>query len=471
MAKKKRRKKHLKLWVKIVLALFIVVPCCLFAFDVYAEYFPFTSIVNDEDPSLNIHYNAIDHLFLNDENEPVCNMSLTVWVSDTESHQVQTDEEGKLVVGIWNQENDYYLYDGKGYLLTNSSEYNKQYYEIHEDGRLYNNEWIDKQWFVKGQAVGKDESQLLFVQGETGFYYLDANNEGKKLINSSITLNDGREVRFDENGNIVTNEVYESNKYYFPVAEANEEATETYLAPVESYTKNTDVDGVRLINHRGYHVNDPEDTLAAYMASKEKNYHYVETDVQLTSDDVPVLLHNQSLSNMTGVNVAIDTITAEEAKTYNLKGEEITTLEEFIAYCKANLITPYIELKEETIRSTEQVKMIYDIVEKYDLVGKVEWISFSPTLLQYVAQYDSVDMIGYVVGSRDSVSAVQENALAMKESGMNIFIDAHHSRQSDYLDFCKENGIALELWGINDTDTLNTLDGYITGVTTDVLTN
>ena len=43
----------------------------------------------------------------------------------------------------------------------------------------------------------------------------------------------------DENGNIVSNEVYAANQYYFPVAEANEEADETYSVPVSKYVKNT----------------------------------------------------------------------------------------------------------------------------------------------------------------------------------------------------------------------------------------
>ena len=40
-----------------------------------------------------------------------------------------------------------------------------------------------------------------------------------------------------------------------------------------------------------------------------------------------------------------------------------------------------------------------------------------------------------------------------------------------YLGFCKENDIPLELWGINSIDVMNTLDGYITGVTTDTIRN
>ncbi|MDY3660774.1 MAG: glycerophosphodiester phosphodiesterase, partial [Bulleidia sp.] len=208
-----------------------------------------------------------------------------------------------------------------------------------------------------------------------------------------------------------------------------------------------------------------------YIESKKMNYQYVETDVQLTSDEVPVLLHNPTLSHMAGINVAIDSITEEEAKQFDLRGQTITSLEEFIAYCKANLITPYIELKTETIHSEDQVKMIFDIVEKYEMVGKVEWISFSSDLLRMVAQYDQTDMLGFLAGSKSDVSDIQSNVKAMKEDGCNVFLDVHYAAQMSYLDFCKENDIPLELWGINSIDVMNALDGYITGVTTDTIRN
>ena len=60
---------------------------------------------------------------------------------------------------------------------------------------------------------------------------------------------------------------------------------------------------------------------------------------------------------------------------------------------------------------------------------------------------------------------------AMKEDGCNVFLDVHYAVQTSYLDFCKENDIPLELWGINSMDVMHSVDGYITGVTTDTIVN
>ena len=88
-----------------------------------------------------------------------------------------------------------------------------------------------------------------------------------------------------------------------------------------------------------------------------------------------------------------------------------------------------------------------------------------------LGRYTLFGVYGYVVGNNDDVQIVQSNALVMKESGLNVFIDARLSKQYDYVDFCKENDIPLELWDVNDSNSLNSLNEYISGVTTDYLTN
>lgn len=471
MKKQRRKRKHLKKWVKCLIVLILVIPCFFFAKDVYAEYYPFSAINNIDDPSIEVHYNAIDHVFFTGDNDKLTNTTLEIKDINNVVHIMQTDENGNIVTGVWNGETNYYLFDENGYLVKESGEYNGSYYEIHDDATLYHNEWKDKLWYVVGKPAGQDKTQLLFISGETGFYCLDVNHGGQKCINSSITLLDGREVRFDENGNIVTNEVYDGKQYYFPVAEASETATETKLIPLDAYQKNFETKDVKLVNHRGYHVEYPENTLAAYQESKEKGYQYVETDIQLTKDGVPVLIHNQSLKNMSGVDVSIDSLTLEQAKTYPFKGgETITTLEEFIAYCKANLLTPYIELKVETIHSEDQIKSIYDIVDKYAMIGKVQWISFSSDLVEMMAKYDSQDRLGYVVGRLANPDEAKATTLRLKEAGLNLFLDLHYQMQSTYLDFCKINSIPVEVWTVDDTDAYNSVDSYVTGITTDIIT-
>ena len=456
----------------LVLALVLVlVLCFIFAKDVYAEYYPFSRIICLENKDIDVHYDAMEKTFLNEKNKQLKNHFFKVETNSHEVHFMYSDEHGKILTGVKQIDGDYYLFDENGYRVDNSIKINGVLYKVHKNGKLFHQEWDGKKWFDKGVAVGNKEDMLLFIEGETGFYYLDSRKDGDRVVNGSVVLNDGREVRFDENGHIVTNEVYDGNMYYFPVCEVEETSKETKVIAVSSYIHEENSSGIRLINHRGYHVNAPENTLAAFQESKKNKYQFVETDVQMTSDNVPVLLHNSTLRAMAGVNVAINSISESEAKQYSFSGQQITTLDEFIAYCKANQITPYIELKTETISNSEQIKMIYDIVKKYDMCEKVEWISFSPDLLEMLGEIDVSVPFGYVVGVKDDSQLVMQRTLEMKERGMRVFIDTHYQAQSAYLSFCKENDVPLELWGINNKSDLEQMDTYVSGVTTDILLN
>ena len=54
--------------------------------------------------------------------------------------------------------------------------------------------------------------------------------------------------------------------------------------------------GVKAINHRGYMIDSPENTLPAFRLSKKFGFNIVETDLRLTSDGVPVLLHDATIN-------------------------------------------------------------------------------------------------------------------------------------------------------------------------------
>lgn len=63
---------------------------------------------------------------------------------------------------------------------------------------------------------------------------------------------------------------------------------------------------VELVAHRGYAHRYPENTLVALEAAVAAGARYVEVDVQLTSDHVPVLFHDHDCRRLCGVPGTID---------------------------------------------------------------------------------------------------------------------------------------------------------------------
>lgn len=108
----------------------------------------------------------------------------------------------------------------------------------------------------------------------------------------------------------------------------------------------------RVIGHRGAAAYAPENTLASFREARRRGATWVEIDVKLTADGVPIVMHDSSLKRTMGV----DRLVAETPRA-ELPGD-VPTFEEAIA-CFAELglgcnveIKPCEGREAETARST-----------------------------------------------------------------------------------------------------------------------
>lgn len=239
------------------------------------------------------------------------------------------------------------------------------------------------------------------------------------------------------------------------------------------------------INHRGYYT-APENTLPAYILSKQKGFDYVECDVAFTSDGVPVLLHdaaiNRTARNADGSAISqeinINDITYEQALQYDFgiyksdsyAGTKIPTLAQFIGLCKNLGLYPYIELKDTATYSEAQISGLIDIVRSYGMLRDVTWISFNSTYLGYVKNADSEARLGLICG--DITQTIIDGAVALKTSSNDVFIDAYYSdpeHQPGNIPRCISAGIPVEVWTVDTTTAITGMNPYITGVTSNRL--
>lgn len=240
---------------------------------------------------------------------------------------------------------------------------------------------------------------------------------------------------------------------------------------------------IRSVNHRGYNTIAPENTLPAYKLSKEKGFIYVETDVEFTSDNVPVLLHDASINrtarNADGTAISgtvnISDITYEEALEYDFgiwkneayEGTKIPTFEQFIALCRNIGLHPYIELKNGGY-TQEQINSVVAIVKAYGMLRNVTWISFNATYLGYVKSADSKARLGYVCET--ITNSVIETASGLKTDANDVFVDAMASNLTGALvEDVMDAGLPLEVWTVNQISGITSLNPYVSGVTSNSL--
>ena len=122
-----------------------------------------------------------------------------------------------------------------------------------------------------------------------------------------------------------------------------------------------------IIGHRGARTNAPENTLAGLRRAHEEGATWVEFDVKLTRDGIPVLIHDETLERTTDGRGAVRDLTLAELRRVDagcpavfgdrFRGERIPTLEESLALLRDlrmgfNLeVKPCPGLEAETTRA------------------------------------------------------------------------------------------------------------------------
>ena len=231
---------------------------------------------------------------------------------------------------------------------------------------------------------------------------------------------------------------------------------------------------VRSVNHRGYSTVAPENTLPAYILSKKKGFTYVEADVSFTADGVAVLLHDSTIDRTSNGTGSISSMKYTNVCQYDFGSwksadyakTRIPTFKEFIKLCKQIVLHPYIELKNNGAYTQTQIQNLVDIVEANGMKGKVTWISFSSTFLEYVKNADPEARLGYLVSSVTDTAI--STARGLKTGSNEVFMDSS-DYDADAIARCVAADIPLEIWTINDENVIKGMDGYITGVTSDNL--
>jgi glycerophosphoryl diester phosphodiesterase len=84
--------------------------------------------------------------------------------------------------------------------------------------------------------------------------------------------------------------------------------------------------------HRGGGEEGEENTLEAFEHAAALGYRYIETDVQVSRDGVPIVFHDDSLERMTGVAERVDALAFSDlARLQTLRGARIARLDEALA--------------------------------------------------------------------------------------------------------------------------------------------
>lgn len=239
----------------------------------------------------------------------------------------------------------------------------------------------------------------------------------------------------------------------------------------------SDLDGIRGVAHRGYSSVAPENTLPAYILAKKNGFDYVECDILFTSDNVPVLLHDDTIDRTSNGTGAINSLTLAQVKALDFgswknatyAGTQIPTLEEFLNLCRVLELHPYLEMKAMT---NTQALAVAAVVDKCQMNGRVSFISFTYSALQTIASVKPTARLGFVTTGMGAT--VVDNTDALRTGSNQVFLDLQakvvNQTLLDTIALAAAKQIPVEMWTVNDaTAAVEYVEAGVTGITTDVV--
>lgn len=211
-------------------------------------------------------------------------------------------------------------------------------------------------------------------------------------------------------------------------------------------------DDVSITAHRGSAFKAPENTLSAIKQAIDDGADYIEIDIRMTADGVPVLWHDTDMKRVFGLDGKISDISLEEARTRDagswfdpaFSGEQIATLEDVITTTrgKARL---YVDIKPDpdTPALTREVVRLLQEMDAVEgtVIAAAEWYvleearRLEPALkTTLLAQF----IVGPLWEQRFDILGLRQNRVTSA-----AVAQAHRS------------GNELHVWTVNDPDAMS----------------
>lgn len=178
---------------------------------------------------------------------------------------------------------------------------------------------------------------------------------------------------------------------------------------------------LRFVAHRGYVARYPENTLEGLQAAVDAGARYIEFDVQLTRDAVPVLLHDESFQRTAGVERSVFDLDAAELagievnETERLDGRysgvTVPTLQDTCAALAGwNGVTAFVELKRHSIAHfgvAKVAEVVLDLLRP--VLDRCVVISFNHDVLQACRKRADLP-VGWVLRKWDAATRATAEA-------------------------------------------------------------
>ena len=208
----------------------------------------------------------------------------------------------------------------------------------------------------------------------------------------------------------------------------------------------------KLIAHAG-HGFETENTIAGFIAAGNRSYYGIETDVHVTKDKKFVILHDDNMKNISGVDKVVAESTLEELQAIPLfdkfDGEtrtdlRVPELSDYIKICKKYNKVAVLELKAEL--SEEDAENLIELYKKYDYLKKAVFISFKWNNLMLVRKFSPNQEVQFLTDGEMVFTDEFLDKVAENKFDLDIHI---WTTTKENIERMHQRGIKVNVWTID----------------------
>ncbi|WP_223069896.1 glycerophosphodiester phosphodiesterase [Paenibacillus caui] len=219
--------------------------------------------------------------------------------------------------------------------------------------------------------------------------------------------------------------------------------------------------------HRGYSSVAPENTMAAVrMAMEEPCVKWIEVDVQMSRDGVPVVIHDFTVNRTTNGRGPVKEKTLAELKALDAgswksvfyAGEQIMTLDELLDEVKGRLKVN-LEIKTQDGMYPGLEKKIIEAVRRRNMQKEAVLTSFNITALGRVKREDPEIVTGLITDSRPP-----ELFRRLKDLGCGFLSIGHRKIGTELVAEAAKRNVQIMAWTVDRARTMLRLAALSRGI-------
>ena len=279
----------------------------------------------------------------------------------------------------------------------------------------------------------------------------------EQLLSIAITLNDKEMLFFSfyflKEPCTIWGNYKQEYLIFHPTAERKEHQDSGQIKEKNTGNKEREENHtMRIFSHRGFSGKYPENTMLAFQKAWEVGCDGIELDVQLTRDDVIVIMHDETIDRTTNGTGNIRDYTYEQLCAFDCRGQfegkydfqRIPTLQEYLEWVKGTNLITNIELKNSVYYYENLEEKVIDMVRRYHLEDRILFSTFNLVSAVKCKKLIPEIPVGFLMETQmDNIASLaHENEIEFYHPGMEVLTKEEIRK-------CHEKGIGVNVWTVN----------------------